>query len=222
LEHTLDKDVYIRSMATRGSEGGLSRVTRNVVRILDAAGFEMIFVETVGIGQTEVDIMRIADVTVVVLMPELGDEIQAAKAGLMEIGDIFAINKSDLPGADKVVYNLSAILSNNEFGWHQMAIKISAKTSAGIEELIGALKKYHETIGDSKTLRSRKRLADELVENVTETVRKEISYRLQKDKEFQRLLDKLLEFRIDPDSAADELLKKYAPNFDRNGDEPNA
>jgi LAO/AO transport system kinase len=203
-------------MASRGSEGGLSRVSRNAVRILDAAGYEVIFVETVGIGQTEVEIMRIADTIVVVLMPELGDEIQAAKAGLMEIGDIFAINKSDLPGADKVVYNLSSVLSTNEFGWRQVALKVSSKTTQGLDDLVSALEKYRSSLRDSnsKVLRSRQRLVDELLEGVTGSVAEELSMKLSKDKEFFSLVEKLIRFEIDPDTAASHLLKKYSPHFD--------
>jgi LAO/AO transport system kinase len=209
LEHSLDPDVYIRSMASRGSEGGLSRVSRNAVRILDASGYDVIFVETVGIGQTEVDIVRIADALIVVLMPELGDEIQAAKAGLMEIGDIFAVNKSDLPGADKVVYNLGAILSTKEVGWRQMAIKVSAKTSSGIDDLVEALEKYRGSLGGSKTFRMRKRLVDELLEKVSETIARDLSKRLSQDHEFDTLVEKLVKLQIDPDTAASEILSKY-------------
>jgi LAO/AO transport system kinase len=209
LEHSLDPDVYIRSMASRGSEGGLSRVSRNAVRILDSAGFDLIFVETVGIGQTEVDIVRIADVVLVVLMPELGDEIQAAKAGLMEIGDIFAINKSDLPGADKVVYNLGVILSTNDAGWRQMAIKVSAKTSAGLDDLVEALEKYRGMLGESKAFRERKRLVEELLEKVSEAIARDLSKRLSQDQEFDSLVEKLVKLQIDPDTAASEILSKY-------------
>jgi LAO/AO transport system kinase len=213
LEHSLDPDVYIRSMASRGSEGGLSRVSRNAVRILDAAGFDVVFVETVGIGQTEVDIVRIADVVVVVLMPELGDEIQAAKAGLMEIGDIFAVNKSDLAGADKVVYNLGSILSTNAAGWQQVSIKVSAKTSSGIDDLVEALEKYRSSLGQSKALRARKRLVDELLEKVSEAIAQDLSKRLSEDKEFHSLVEKLVQLQIDPDSAASEILSRYYLHF---------
>ncbi len=132
LEHSLDPGVYIRSMASRGDEGGLSCAANDAVKVLDAAGFDVVFVETVGIGQTEVEVVDVADTVIVVLMPELGDEIQAAKTGLVEIGDIFAINKSDLPGADKVLYNLGSALSPKESGWNQVAIKVSVKSSEGL------------------------------------------------------------------------------------------
>jgi LAO/AO transport system kinase len=210
LEHSLDKDVYIRSMASRGAEGGLSRVTRNAARILDAAGFDIIFVETVGTGQTELEIMRVADVIVVVLMPELGDEVQAAKAGLMEIGDIFAINKSDLPGADKVLYNMSSFLSTTGDGWHQIAVKVSAKTPQGVEELVGEIEKFREAEKSSKVPRKRNILADELLEAVIQGVSDDLSKRLLRDKEFHSLVDRLVKMEVDPDAAADELLKKYS------------
>ena len=210
LEHSLDKSVYIRSMASRGAEGGLSRVTRNAARVLDAAGFDTIFVETVGTGQTELEIMRVADVIVVVLMPELGDEIQASKAGLMEIGDIFAINKSDLPGADKVLYNIGSSLSTTESGWQQIPVKVSAKTSQGIDELVNALERFREMEKSSRIPGKRKMLADELVEAVMRGVSEELSKRLIHDKDFRSLLEQLAEMKIDPDTAANELLKKYS------------
>ena len=211
LEHSLDPDVYIRSMASRGDEGGLSKASRDVVRILDAAGFDTIFVETVGIGQTEIEIVEVADTVVVVLMPELGDEIQAAKAGLVEIGDIFAINKSDLPGADKVLYNLGSVLSARKSGWHQVAMKVSAKTSEGIEDLVRALdehKKFLAALSAGSNALSRK-LCEELVERVTDIISTQLKEEIQNDPEFKVLVGKLLKKEIDPETAAYGLAQKY-------------
>jgi len=219
LEHSLDQGVYIRSMASRGDEGGLSKASRDVVRILDAAGFNPIFVETVGIGQTEVEIVGVAGTVVVVLMPELGDEIQAAKAGLMEIGDIFAINKSDLPGADKVLYNLGSVLSTNESGWRQVAVKVSAKTSEGLENLTNALEEHRNFLVNLNISSNdvSKKLQDELTERVNDIITSEVKREIQNDPEFKDLVEKLLSKEIDPDSAADQLARKYLRSRDTFG-----
>ncbi|MEM3267696.1 MAG: methylmalonyl Co-A mutase-associated GTPase MeaB, partial [Conexivisphaerales archaeon] len=126
LEHSLDEGVYIRSMASRGSEGGISRATRKAIVVLDAAKYTKILVETVGIGQTELDISKVSDLTVVVIMPQMGDEVQAIKAGLMEIGDIFVVNKSDLEGSDKAVLQILPFVKEKD-GWKPPVIRTSAK-----------------------------------------------------------------------------------------------
>jgi LAO/AO transport system kinase len=212
LEHSLDNDVYIRSMASRGDEGGLSRASKDVVRILDAAGFDLIFVETVGIGQTEVEIVDIADTIVVVLMPELGDEIQAAKAGLIEIGDIFAINKSDLPGADKVLYNLSPMLSTKEMGWKQIAVKVSAKSEEGIGALVAAIDDHDaflKSSGGATIARNSQRLKKELFDRVSDVVVLNLMKRLEGDPEFNQAVEKLLKKELDPETAARRIAQRY-------------
>jgi GTPase len=211
LEHSLDQDVYIRSMASRGDEGGLSKAARDVVRILDAAGFDPIFVETVGIGQTEVEIVGVASTVVVVLMPELGDEIQAAKAGLMEIGDIFVVNKSDLPGADKVLYNLGSVLSTKESGWRQIVVKVSAKTSEGLENLAKELDEHRIFLANQSVSSNvvSKKLQGELMERVNDIITSEMKEKIQNDPEFEILTEKLLNKGIDPDTAAIRLARKY-------------
>ena len=211
LEHSLDSGVYIRSMASRGDERGLSAAAMDAVIVLDAAGFDIVFVETVGIGQTEVEIVELADTVVAVLMPELGDEIQAAKAGLMEIGDIFAINKSDLPGADKVIYNLHPVLSSKEGGWKQIALKVSAKTGQGMSELAKAISDHGtfiRTSGVKETI-MRERLKQDLIEKILEGFANHLKGELLSDPDFEMTLDLLVKKEIDPDSAANRLLKKY-------------
>lgn len=212
LEHSLDENVYIRSMASRGDPGGLSRAARNATRVLDASGSDIIFVETVGIGQAEVEIVKVADTVMVVLMPELGDEIQAIKAGLMEIGDIFVINKCDLPGADRVIYNLESVLSRKD-GWQQIALKASAKTSQGMEGLVEKLDEHLKLAKgiDYAKKRNKERLTEELMENVAYEVTVDLSKNLPYDKEFHSLLVKLVERKIDPESASNLLLRKYLP-----------
>src|SRR5258707_9493175 len=140
----LDKGVFIRSMATRGNLGGLARATTDAVAILDAAGFDKIIVETVGVGQDEVDIVKTADVSVVVLVPGMGDDIQTIKAGIMEIGDIFVINKADREGVLTTEKELEALLSlaERDDAWEPLVVKTVATESRGIQELAAAIEKY--------------------------------------------------------------------------------
>ncbi len=218
LEHSLDPSVYIRSMASRGDEGGLSKTSKDAVRILDAAGFDLVFVETVGIGQTEVEIIEIASTVVVVLMPELGDEIQAAKAGLVEIGDIFAINKSDLPGADKVLYNLSPMLSLKTSGWKQIAVKVSAKSSEGIGALVSEIDAHNaflKTSTESSASWAIEKLKRELTDRISDLVTSDLAKNLEKIRNLRYALEQLTRKEIDPDTASRRVAQRYisrAPN----------
>lgn len=142
----LDKNVFIRSMATRGNLGGLSRATVDAVAILDAAGFDKVIVETVGVGQDEVEIVKTADVSVVVLVPGMGDDIQAIKAGIMEIGDVFVINKADREGVIRTEKELKALLelAHRPDMWHPPIVKTVATENKGIEDLSKAIESYAE------------------------------------------------------------------------------
>ncbi len=208
LEHSLDPGVYIRSMASRGDEGGLSRAARNAIRVMDAAGNDIILAETVGIGQAEVEIVQVDDLVIVVLMPELGDEIQAAKAGLMEIGDIFAVNKSDLPGSDKVIYNLESILSSKE-EWDQASIKVSAKTGEGLEDLVALIEKYRKIFGSSEAAKKRKlvNLSNELVRNVSFVLSQRAEESLRGGRALQGVVSKVANRELDPESATKILME---------------
>jgi LAO/AO transport system kinase len=211
LEHSLDPSVYIRSMASRGHEGGLAQATRNAIRVLDAAGNSMIIVETVGIGQAEVEIMRVADLVLVVLMPELGDEIQAVKAGLMEIGDVFAVNKSDLPGADKVVYNLESALGQKG-EWKQTVVKVSAKTGEGLGKLAEIIEEYLKTFSSSKAAQGRKleNLKEELIANVSVALAEKAQRQLKGAKKLDVIVEKVARRKLDPYSATELLLKEVS------------
>jgi LAO/AO transport system kinase len=213
LEHSLDPGVYIRSMASRGDEGGLSRAARNAIRVLDAAGNDIIVAETVGIGQAEVEIVEVADLVIVVLMPELGDEIQAIKAGLMEIGDIFVVNKSDLPGSDKVVYNLEGILSSRG-DWKQTTIKVSAKTGAGLEDLVALIEKYRKDYAASESARKRKlaSLSDELIRNVCFAFSEKADQLLRGSRELESVVSKVASRELDPESGTRVLLQSLSGN----------
>jgi LAO/AO transport system kinase len=155
---TLDPGVFIRSMATRGSLGGLARTTKEVVDVLEAFGQEFLIVETVGVGQTEMDVAQVADTVVVVLSPESGDAIQAMKAGLMEAADILVVNKADRPGADQMVRNLRADLAMRPQGdWTPPVLCTVASTGAGLAELAGAIQDHHDHQQESGALDARRR-----------------------------------------------------------------
>jgi LAO/AO transport system kinase len=143
-EHFADPGIYIRSMATRGSLGGLARTTADVTTVLDAAGRDLVMIETVGVGQDEVDIVRLADITILILVPGMGDDVQTIKAGIMEIADIFVINKSDRDGAENVEREIRTLqsLAIRSDGWTPPIVKTVASEGAGIEELVGAVANY--------------------------------------------------------------------------------
>jgi LAO/AO transport system kinase len=156
-----DPGVFIRSMATRGRLGGLSATTADVVGVLDAAARDPVIVETVGVGQDEIDIVRLADVSIVVLVPGMGDDVQALKAGIMEIGDIFVINKCDRPGVEKMERMLTTMLSlaHRPDEWTPPIVKTIATEGEGIDELIGAIDHCHEHFQKSGTAAEKKRTA---------------------------------------------------------------
>lgn len=206
LGHSLDEKVYIRSMASRGDEGGLSRAAMNTIRILDSSGKGIIIVETVGIGQSEVEIVKVADVILVVLMPELGDEIQAVKAGLMEIGDIYAVNKSDLPGSDKVLLNTQSAISKE-----QIVVKVSAKTGEGVDSLASLILERAKSVrrSDSYIEKKKEKLAQEIKEITIYNVSTILKNAMQTDPEFRKLLDEVADLRKDPESASTILTQRY-------------
>jgi len=156
--HASDPGIFIRSMATRGFLGGLARTTGDVALILDAAGKQYVLIETVGVGQDEVDIVRLADCTVVLLVPGMGDDVQNMKAGLMEIADIFVLNKSERDGVDRLEAELEAMLQlvPERNGWKPTIVRTVATENRGVEELAAAIAKYREIFGKSAALRERK------------------------------------------------------------------
>src|SRR5439155_19138619 len=156
-----DPGIYIRSMATRGHLGGLATATADVVSVLDAAGKDPIVVETVGVGQDEIEIVKLADVSLVVLVPGMGDDIQALKAGIMEIGDVFVINKCDRPGVDKTERAVLAMLSlaHRAGGWQPPVLKTVATEGTGIDELIQTIERSYLFFQDSATRLGKKRQA---------------------------------------------------------------
>src|SRR5918995_972359 len=156
----VDPDVFIRSMATRGHLGGLARATSDVALVLDAAGKDVVIIETVGVGQDEVDVVRTADISIVVLVPGTGDEVQALKAGIMEIADIFVVNKADREGADRTVSSIEAMLSLHSFAngdWRPPIVKTEATSGRGVPELLEAIEKFRAHTAATQGSRRRAR-----------------------------------------------------------------
>lgn len=209
--HSADEGVFIRSMATRGGSGALSNATKDVVKVLDASGKDVIIVETVGSGQSEVEIMKVAETVVVVLSPGLGDEIQALKAGLMEIGDIFAVNKADRANADKAVTDIRAILNMKpeEGGWRTPVVKTIALTGEGAEELLDIIFQHREHLESGAFSERRRRKAEsEVVEAIRQRATERILSSLKTSGEFDEIIERILTLEIDPYSAVDTLLTK--------------
>ena len=207
MDHSLEKKVYIRSMASRGDLGGLARAARNTIRILDAAGMELIIVETVGAGQTEVQIATTVDATVVVLMPQLGDEVQAFKAGFAEIGDLFVINKADLVNPAKTIYNIASGLQERD-GWRPPVLKTVAIKGTGIPAVVDALEKFQKHL-EARGLREkrlRERIESELVEAAFSDFYHQTVNRLRDQKELDALVGRVVKHELDPETAASKLV----------------
>src|SRR5215203_1465980 len=206
----LDKNVFIRSMATRGNLGGLSRATADAVAILDAAGFDKVIVETVGVGQDEVEIVKTADVSVVVLVPGMGDDIQAIKAGIMEIGDVFVINKADRDGVLRTEKELEALLSlaHRPDMWSPPIVKTVATENKGIEELAAAIESYREFQKSAPEAHGRRGAVARW--RILELLRERLLARaLEREGARERLESLALEVadkRRDPYSAVEEIL----------------
>jgi LAO/AO transport system kinase len=210
-EHFLDPGVFIRSMANRGALGGLSEAALQAALLLDAAGREDVFVETVGVGQAEVDIIDHADTIVLVLMPGSGDSIQALKAGVMEIPDVIVINKADHPLTDTMVREIRGVLSLANLdppAWRVPIVKTEAAHGRGIPELVARLDEHRAHILSEGQLAQRRRrnLRNEVLALASARLRRHLEADLREDPEFQRLLEEVVERRLDPASAAAELL----------------
>ena len=207
----LDKNVFIRSMATRGNLGGLSRATVDAVSILDAAGFDKIIVETVGVGQDEVEIVKTADVSVVVLVPGMGDDIQAIKAGIMEIGDVFVINKADREGVLRTVKELEALLSlaHRPDFWNPPIVKTIATENKGIEDLSKAIESYDEFQKSGANLERRTSIARwRLLGLLQEKLLADVLKRNGTNERLEELSREIAEKRNNPYSAVEEILSK--------------
>lgn len=211
--HHADAGIYIRSMATRGFLGGLARATNDVATVLDASGKNMVLIETVGVGQDEIDIVRLADVTVVLLVPGMGDDVQTIKAGIMEIADIFVINKSDREGAERVEREIRAMqtLSVRKDTWTPPIVKTVASESKGIAELAAAIANYEKFL-QNKDLLLRKKVSH-WRERLVEMLRQELLERLLRESlsedELARLAAEVAEHRRDPYSLVEEVVSNF-------------
>ena len=206
--HAGDAGVFVRSMATRGQLGGLARATSDVALILDAAGKDLVIIETVGVGQDEVDIARSADVTIVMLVPGTGDEVQALKAGIMEIADIFVVNKADREGADHLVQAIEANLSLVTYSagtWRPPVLKTVATTGVGVSELWASIAKFREqSTGDERRrARHEQRLRDVLARQLLQQIERTLP-----PGEFSRAVDRIAARELDPYSAAADLMSR--------------
>lgn len=204
--HATDENVFIRSMATRGHLGGLSLAAPEAIRVLDAVGNEIVIIETVGVGQAEVEITDACDTTLVVLNPGWGDAVQAAKAGLMEIADVYVVNKADRPGAKDTVRELKSLLQMSDAEWKPPIIQTIATKDEGMDELLAAIEK-HRAFQEEKGLlraRRRRRVAREIKEIVAERYRQRVER--EAGAVLEELTDEVEARRIDPYEAADRLV----------------
>src|SRR5437868_11460665 len=217
-DHFLDPGVFIRSMATRGSLGGLSEATLQTALLMDASGKDDVLLETVGVGQAEVDIIDHADTVVLVLMPGSGDSIQALKAGVMEIPDVIVVNKSDHPLTDTMVREIKGVLAlGPREGWEVPFVRTEAVRGQGIEELAEKLDQHRAYIEREGTLRERRRrnLMNEVLAIATFRMRRELEDSLREDQEVKELLDKVVSREIDPASAAGSILERSSAELAR-------
>jgi LAO/AO transport system kinase len=210
-EHFSDPGIYIRSMATRGSLGGLARTTADVATVLDASGRDLVMIETVGVGQDEVDIVRLADVTVVILVPGMGDDVQTIKAGIMEIADIFVINKSDHDGAERVEREIRALqsLAVRNDGWTPPIVKTVASEGSGVRDLAAAITDYESYL--QKENLALKKSAENWQERLVEMLRDAMLEKSRKhlpDGDLARLAAEVAEHKRDPYTLVEEIAAK--------------
>lgn len=206
----LDKGVFIRSMGTRGSLGGMSKATWGATKVLDIYGVDYIFIETVGVGQSEVDIVKTADTVLMVMVPNLGDDIQAIKAGIMEIADVFAINKADLDGADKTQLEIEMNLDLNEKkDYRPPVVKVSASKNENIDKLVEKLVEHRNYLEDTQELLERRKRNTklEIVKLVEEELMELIMHKALEENLLDSLSEEILLKDLDPYSAKDRVLK---------------
>jgi LAO/AO transport system kinase len=210
-DHFADPGIYIRSMATRGSLGGLARTTADVTTVLDASGRDVILIETVGVGQDEIDIVRLADITVVILVPGMGDDVQTIKAGIMEIADIFVINKSDREGAERVEREIRALqtLATRQDGWTPPIIKTVASDGTGVQELAAALVSYEGFL--QKENRALKKSVENWQERLVEMLRVALLDKARAQiGNLKSLAAEVAEHKRDPYTVIEEISKNLS------------
>jgi LAO/AO transport system kinase len=224
--HAEDPGVFIRSMATRGHLGGLARTTGEAAIVLDAAGYDVVIVETVGVGQDEVDIVRTADVSVVTVVPGTGDEVQALKAGIMEIADVFVVNKADRDGADRTAASIETMLSLEPWpaeAWRPPVLRTVATTGAGVAELVETIGRFRERTGGALTTRRRSRAEWRLREILSRRFMDHVEHDVLAPGELDALLDRIAAREVDPYGGAESVFQRTvggaasAPSLDHVG-----
>lgn len=216
--HTLDENVFIRSMATRGSLGGLAAATGDVIKLMDAAGFPWVLIETVGVGQTELDIVKQADTTVVTLVPESGDSVQAMKAGLMEVADIFVVNKADRDGAHALMAELrfsvhlhySSSVSPKDIDWEIPILAAQATNDVGVAELLAEIRRHRRVLEETGALEKRRRARRraDLRTLLTEEFAGRVMASVEGDPELVAARDAVAEGKLDPYSGVERILAR--------------
>lgn len=207
---SLNENVFIRSMGTRGSLGGLSKAAQGAIKVLDIYGVDYIFVETVGVGQSEIDIVKAADTVLMVMVPNLGDDIQAIKAGIMEIADIFAINKSDIDGADKTQVEIEMNLDLNQGeDYRPPVLKVSARKNEGIGSLVDEIVRHREYLEETEELKKRRKRNTkmEILNLVEEELMEIIFSKMKKESSFDAIIDNVVSRKLDPYTARDNIIK---------------
>jgi len=214
-----DPGVFIRSMGTRGALGGLSKAVHGAVKVLDIFGMDYIFIETVGVGQSEIDIVKLADTIIMVMVPGLGDDIQAIKAGIMEIGDIFAVNKSDRDDAERTAAEIEAMLDfNRNEEYRPPVLNIIARDNKGIEKLLELIEKHWEYENKSGSYKQKKlnRLRTEIMDIFRDEVMKTLYSISENTNIINELAQKVMNKQMDPYSAADRLMDEFTNNQRQN------
>jgi LAO/AO transport system kinase len=209
-QHYLDSGVFIRSMATKNRHGGLPAAAKDVMKLMDAAGKDIILVETVGVGQTELDIVETADTTVVLLVPEAGDTIQTLKAGLMEIADIFVVNKADREGADRLMTELRMMreIQHAPDGWDVPIVATQAHRGVGVDALCDKIEAHRRFLEESSELQRRRaqHRRNELWDLVEHRVRQRLTQRVREDRQLAALVEQVMQAQVDPHTAAARIL----------------
>ncbi|MBT9167907.1 MAG: putative GTPase [Syntrophomonadaceae bacterium] len=208
-EHALDKEIFIRSMGTRGNLGGLSRATKDVLQVFDAFGKDVILIETVGVGQSEVDIIKYADTTIVILTPAGGDGIQTMKAGIMEIADIFVVNKADMAGADRTCSEISMMLDlSGARQWRPPIVRTSALDGSGITEMFAAIEKHRLFLEESGQLQKIRegRIRRDVLDLIEYKIKNTVWAQVFGSENFELIVGRIMSREIDPYAAADLLL----------------
>jgi LAO/AO transport system kinase len=209
--HATDEGVFIRSLATRGCLGGLSRSTQDIINVMDAMGKDILLVETVGVGQDEVEIVNTAHTSIVVLVPGLGDDIQAIKAGIIEIGDLFVVNKCDREGADKMERDLRMVLEmgrRKDGGWEPPIFKTEAILGKGIPELVDGIYRHRRALEQSQGLEKKlkERTKTTFLEILETEVMSHFIEKMEKEGEWDKIIDDLMNRRMDPYSLAEKIM----------------